>query len=134
MKLSNTQQKIMDLLINADTERKNGDVFLLPDGTIKSNHSWSDTYKKSDGTFNIRGHSSTLRALEKRGLIEIVSLGGDMSDTVRLVHHENKRKPLNEEFGLNKYTFHLKRNTTRNVWATNEELAREKLRQMRWLK
>ena len=58
------------------------------------------THILKDGSLGITGHTSTLKALEKRGLIEIVELGGDMMDIVKLKGFE-AGKPLTKANKIN---------------------------------
>lgn len=52
-----------------------------------------------DGTIGITGHTNTLKALEKRGLIEIIEIGDEYMDIVKVVGVEHEA-PLKEAVKL----------------------------------
>lgn len=93
MKLSTTMQNTLNSLINAPFAEYGGMVtFHTKDGYELS----PSLGKCADGTIDTLEKSGTLRALEKRGLIEIIKDGGKMADKVRLLQHENKQQPVFE--------------------------------------
>lgn len=66
--------------------------------------------KQDDGTIITYQKSGTLRALEKRGIIEIIELGGGNADTIRIISDEwkNNNKKMSEEEGNIKVDIMLK--------------------------
>lgn len=121
LKLSPTMQKKLDEMVSAPfADYKN----------VKENEYDRIYFYKEDGfqyapyhgrleNGNIRTEmdTKTLKALEKRGLIEVVEIGGTSSDTVKLLQHENKSKSLLETRNFVKV--HLYLNSGKRIYKTD---------------
>lgn len=94
MKLSKTMEEVMEYL-------KNAQWYYLDATKEKYKQSIHDFYTRGgklscfqpahilkDGSVGIVGHTNTLKALERRGLIEILEIGGNSMDKVRLIGME----------------------------------------------
>jgi hypothetical protein len=80
IKLSPAQEKVMNQLRNAEQEK------IIEE--YPENYSlWWETYLVSNSDeISINGNTATLKSLEKKGLIKIISLGGMcMGDRVKLL-------------------------------------------------
>jgi hypothetical protein len=78
MKLTLVQEKVMEKLKNAPLQRTKEEF-------PNDYDPWIKTYLVPDSDMiNIHGHTAILKALEKKGLIEIIVLGGRWSDKVRI--------------------------------------------------
>lgn len=98
MKLSKTMQETLDLLINAPYARRDRKMIYLKSGSSDGNYGAGGFIE--NGVITIWGHTNTLKALERRGLVEILKLGGSGSDEVKLLQHENTNRPLEEMYDL----------------------------------
>lgn len=106
-KLSAAMQKALDFYINAPfNEYENSrSTFYLEDESI---YPYVPSYgKRKDGTIRSESSSATVKALEKRGLIEVIEIGGEYADQVRLLQHENTNKSHFETYDLVEVEIHL---------------------------
>lgn len=106
MKLTKAMQAKMDEFINlpyADYSKhlKEADDARTINFYLKSGRETAPYYGIfDDGTIRSVSTTGTLQALEKRGLIEVVELGGDMADRICLLQHENKNVSIFNERNL----------------------------------
>ncbi len=72
MNLSINQQKTFNEMINAPVYDY-------------ANHQWCDCFKRDDGIINGNWNTLTLKALARKGFIEIVKIGDFWNDMVRVL-------------------------------------------------
>ncbi|WP_029516936.1 hypothetical protein [Paenibacillus polymyxa] len=99
-KLSPAMKKVLDKHINAPYADYNPQDcnFYLADGP---QHSPMGYGKYADGTIKLINNTVTLKALEDRGYIEIVEVGGAWgADSVRLLKHENNNRSVLETHNM----------------------------------
>lgn len=98
MKLSKKMQEALDFYINApyaDYKGVNGVLHLNEETTKIPYYGLLE-----DGTIRTKDNTQTIKGLEKRGLIEAVVIGGDLTDMVKLVQHKNNNKSVFETRNL----------------------------------
>lgn len=119
MKLSKTMQEVMDSLINAryaDYEDQTS-IFYFKDHVESAPYGYG---KYADGTIHLVNNTATLRALEKRGLIEVLEVGGAwLTDSVRLLKHENVSKSVFEGRDLVEVEIFLINSTSGREYKTS---------------
>jgi hypothetical protein len=71
MNLTPAQQRVYNDMVNAP----------MYDGSQQ----WCDTHKRCDGLINGNWNTNTLKAMERKGVIRIVEIGGWWNDTVELL-------------------------------------------------
>lgn len=98
-KLSPAMEKVLNKLIEAPwAEYEKGfEHFHMEDGKTIYTGGYGI---HADGSITTIADSKTLRALEKRGLIEIIEDGGEWTDSVRLLKHTNPNRPITETHNM----------------------------------
>lgn len=94
-KLTPVQQRVMDKIWNAPYVDEGMETYLFYDENGYRNMHYFG--KLPNGTYRIQENTSTLKALEKKGYIRIIEIGGGMSDIVELLEGTNNSVSIFEE-------------------------------------